>query len=97
MWVWSSQWQFSMALLAASVYNSSVKINSLQRVFKYLVSLFQLLSVWKKFFKRLASNIELLVVSFGLSGELSPQLYGLDTLLAIITADMRRERTLRWM
>lgn len=33
------------------------------------------------------------MVSLGLSGELSPPLYGVDTLLAIITPDMKREGT----
>lgn len=86
----SSLWLFLQHQCAVPVFNS------LQRAFKipgvfFFFSTF--LSIWKKFFQKVASNVLHLVVSLGLSGELSPPLYGLNALLAFITPDMRRERT----
>lgn len=93
----SSQWELFMAVLAAMVHNSSVKFKVSAEGFKYLPSL---KSFCQRLFKSLASSIEplwFLQVSFKTPVALFSSLYGRNTLLAIITSDMRREEVQRWM
>lgn len=52
---WSSQWELFMAVLAAMVHDSSVKLKVSAEGFKYLLSL---KSFWQRLFKRLESSIE---------------------------------------